>query len=374
MKKLRVGIVGCGGIAQLKHFPALTKQKRRIELVAFCDLIEERAQTNLQKYGDPGAKAYTDYRKLVDDPTIDCVHVLTPNNSHAEITVAALEAGKHVLCEKPMAATTADARKMLEAAKKSGKKLTIGYQNRFRHDTQVLLKACRAGDLGDIYFAKAHAVRRKAVPTWGVFPDKSKQGGGPLIDIGTHALDLALWTMDNYKPKLITGSVFQKLKDNPEGNLFGPWDPAKYEVEDSAFGLVKMENGATIFIEASWALNTLKWREAQITLCGTKSGAELVGDGAGGPTSPVMGTGRAVFCTVKHGEQVDIRPWEIGGGAGPADFGGDVYRLGDAEADAWFGAIIDDTEPVVKPQEAFVVTQILEAIYKSAETGRAVEL
>jgi predicted dehydrogenase len=373
MEKLRAGIIGCGGIAMLKHFPALAKVKDRVELVAFCDIIEERATSAVAKHGVTGAKSYTDHRKLLEDKAIDVVYVLTPNNSHCELTVNALEAGKHVMCEKPMAATSSDAKKMLDATRRTGKKLTIGYQNRFRKDTQTLYSACRAGDLGDIYFAKAHAVRRKGVPTWGVFPDKSKQGGGPLIDIGTHALDIALWTMDNYRPKQVLGSVFQKLKDNYEGNLFGPWDPKTYEVEDSAFGLVKMENGATIFIEASWALNTLQTREGQVTLCGTKAGAELVGEGAAAPTSPVNGTGQVVFNTARYGELVDIKPLVISG-PGPADWGGDPFRVGDAEAKTWLDAIVNNADPVVKPEQAFAVTQILEAIYRSAETGKAVDL
>ena len=111
-----------------------------------------------------------------------------------------LESGKHVMCEKPMAKTAAEAREMLAAARRTGKKLTIGYNNRFRSDSQHLKSVCEAGELGDIYYAKAHAIRRRAVPTWGVFLDGEKQGGGPLIDIGTHALDLTLWMMDNYKP------------------------------------------------------------------------------------------------------------------------------------------------------------------------------
>lgn len=156
-------------------------------------------------------------------------------------------------------------------------------------------------------------MRRKGVPTWGVFLDKEKQGGGPLIDIGTHALDIALWTMDNYKPKQVSGSVFHKMKDNYEGNLFGPWNTETIDVEDSAFGFIKMENGATIFLEASWALNILKPREGQVTLCGTKSGAELVGDGAAAPTSAVNGTGSVAFNTARFGELVDIEPFVLGG-------------------------------------------------------------
>ena len=151
--------------------------------------------------------AHTDYRELIANPEVEVVYVLTPNVSHCEITVCAFEAGKHVFCEKPMASTSADAQKMLDAWKKSGKKFTIGYQNRFRPEVRCLKAACDRGELGEIYFAKAHAVRRRAVPTWGVFPNKALQGGGPLIDIGTHALDLTLWYMDNYKPKLVVGSV-----------------------------------------------------------------------------------------------------------------------------------------------------------------------
>ena len=369
---MKVGVIGCGGISALKHFPAMAKAKDRIELVACCDLIEERAAKAVADFGDKGAKVYVDYRKLLEDKSIDVVHVLTPNVSHCQLTVDSLEAGKHVLCEKPMAATSADAKKMLDAAKRTGKKLTIGYQNRFRKDVQTMVKACRAGDLGEIYFAKAHAVRRKEVPTWGVFPDKSKQGGGPLIDIGTHALDIALWAMDNYKPRQVSGAVFQKMKDNYEGNLFGPWDPKTYEVEDSAFGFIKMENGATIYLEASWALNIQKTREGQVTLCGTRAGAELTGEGAAAPTSAVNGTGMVVFNTARYGELVDIQPMSIGG-PGPADFGGDPFRVGDAEMKTWLDAIVNNTEPVVRPEEAFVVTQILEAIYKSAETGKTVE-
>lgn len=224
--KLQVAVIGCGGIANQKHFPALKSQADKCDMAAFCDVILERAEKAAEEFGAPGAKVYEDYRELLKNSEIDVVHVCTPNVAHCPITVAAFEAGKHVLCEKPMAHTTEAAEQMMEAWKKSGKKFTIGYQNRFRKDTQMLHEACEAGDLGEIYFAKAHAVRRRAVPTWGVFPDKSKQGGGPLIDIGTHALDITLWMMDNYDVDSVTGSVFEKLghlKEATKGNMFGAW-------------------------------------------------------------------------------------------------------------------------------------------------------
>ncbi len=247
--KLQVAIIGCGGIANQKHLPALKGQAAKCDMVAFCDVLIERAEKAAAEYGVEGAKVYDDYRELLKDPEIDVVHVCTPNVAHSPITVAAFEAGKHVMCEKPMAHNTEDAQKMLDAWKKSGKMFTIGYQNRFRVDTQTLHASCAAGELGEIYFAKAHALRRRAVPTWGVFPNKALQGGGPLIDIGTHALDITLWMMDNYEPASVSGQVFYKLgrdEHGPEGNVFGPWDPETFEVEDSAFGLVKMKNGATI--------------------------------------------------------------------------------------------------------------------------------
>lgn len=364
MEKLRFGFIGCGGIANSKHFPALAKLADKVEMVAFCDIIEERAAQAAKEYGIEGALVTKDYKEVLAKKEIDVIHVLTPNVSHSFITVDALEAGKHVMCEKPMAINYEEAKKMLDAAKRTGKKLTIGYQNRFRADSLATYDACSKGELGDIYFAKAHAIRRKGVPTWGVFPDKEKQGGGPLIDIGTHALDLTLWFMDNYKPKTVLGSTYQKLKNNPMANMFGPWDPETFETEDSAFGLIKMENGATIFLEAAWALNMLHPKEAQVTLCGTEAGAEMFG-------KAFLDQGYVVFNKAAHNQLEQTEPSDAGGVFG---FEGANLEQKDAEAVQWVDAILNDTEPLVKPEQAIVVTQILEAIYQSAETGKVVEL
>jgi len=358
MTKLKIAIIGCGGIANGKHMPSLARQKDRAEMVAFCDIVPEKAEKAAKDFGIVGAKTYTDYRQLLEDKSIDVVHVCTPNRSHCEISVAALDAGKHVMCEKPMAKTVADAQLMLDAEKRSGKKLTIGYQNRFSPSSRLLKEYVERGELGDIYYAKAHAIRRRAVPTWGVFLNEYEQGGGPLIDIGTHALDLTLWTMDNYKPKSVTGSTFKKLNNQTNtGNLWGDWDPEKFTMEDSAFGMIKMENGACIMIEASWALNTLDVGEAKTTLCGTKGGADMV-------------NGLRIN-KVDFSRPTVITP-ELS--AGGVDFyeGDDNLPLDHLEAKMWIDAILNDTSPVVLPQQAFVVTQILEAIYKSASTGEMI--
>lgn len=360
--KIQIGIVGCGGIANGKHFPALAKLGDQCDLIAFCDLVPERAERAKKDYGTADARVFTDYHDLLNMDEIDEIHVLTPNVSHCEITCAALNAGKHVMCEKPMAATPADARRMIEAYHKSGKKLTIGYQNRFRDDSLFLKKYCDEGSLGEIYFAKAYALRRRGVPTWGVFTDKSKQGGGPLIDIGTHSLDLALWCMDCYKPRTVLGASYEKLgrllaPDN-QGNGGGSWDNATYDVEDSAFGYIVMDNGASIFLQSSWALNIDDSRQAKITLCGTKAGSD-------------MNDGLRIN-TVMQNKQAMILPKT------------DTYRPGDnllggfgiaadRESEAWLGALLGKNELVVKPEQAIVVTEILDAIYRSSAEKRAID-
>lgn len=355
-KKLRVGIIGCGGIATGKHMPSLALLDT-IDMVAFCDILEERADKAQEKYGTAESKTYTDYKEMLNIESLDVVHVCTPNNSHSEISIAALEAGNHVMCEKPMAKTTKGARAMVEAAKRTGKKLTIGYQNRFRPDSTFLKKACDRGDLGEVYFAKAHAVRRRAVPTWGVFLKEEEQGGGPLIDIGTHALDLTLWTMDNYEPEKVVGTTYHKMRyDTETGNAFGDWDPDEFTVEDSAFGFITMKNGATIILESSWALNTLDSGEAKTTLCGTKAGADMK-DGL-----RINGVDFGKLYVKKPNLDADGVDFYEGESASPAA----------VEAKMWIEAILEDKEPLVKPEQALIVTEILEAIYESARTGKAV--
>ena len=356
MEKLKVAIIGCGGIANGKHMPALHKLNT-CEMVAFCDIVPERAVQAAKQYGTPDAKVYTDYTELLKDASIDVVHVCTPNRMHSPITVAALDAGKHVMCEKPMAINSEEALKMLEAAKRSGKKLTIGYQNRQRPDSLYMKKEAMDGTFGDIYYAKASAVRRRGVPTWGVFLNEYEQGGGPLIDIGTHALDLTLWIMDNYKPKYCVGTTYHKLNSlapDEQGNGWGSWDPAKFTVEDSAFGFVVMENGATISLEATWALNTLETREALTAVCGTLAGGDML-DGV-----RING--------IRNGRQYVLRPDMNAGGAAFFEGAGNEAPH-EREARLWINAILQDKQPLVLPEQAFTVTRILEGIYTSAKTG-----
>jgi predicted dehydrogenase len=369
MKKIKAGIIGCGFIAIGKHLPNMAKIEG-VEWVAFCDLIIDKAEKCAKEYGAPDALVCTDYHELIARKDIDVVHVCTPNSSHAEISIAAMQAGKDVMCEKPMAKTAAEAKTMLAASKATGKKLTIGYQNRFRPDSQLIKSMCENGDLGDIYLGKAFATRRRGVPTWGVFMNKELQGGGPLIDLGTHALDLTLWMMNNYEPVSALGSTFYKLgKIGSPANSGGPWDPAKYEVEDSAFGMVKFKNGATVLLEASWALNMINTNEAMTQLIGTKGGADMfppAGQASKAADFVTSDAPNVRFNSEKHGK-LFIQNYATGA-AGPG-FGGGLLEM-----TTWINSVREDKELVVKPEQAYTVTCILEAIYKSAATGQLVSL
>lgn len=353
MSLIRVGIIGCGGIANGKHMPSL-KRTRACEMVAFCDLIEERAVKAAKEYGAAGAKVYTDYKELLADRSIDVVHVCTPNRSHSVITVDALNAGKNVMCEKPMAINYGEAMKMVEAAKKNGKLLTIGYQQRNRDDSIYLKAECEKGALGDIYFAKALSVRRRGVPTWGVFLNEYEQGGGALIDIGTHALDLTLWMMNDYDINYVVGSSFHKLNNTTgTGNLWGDWDTEKFTADDATFGFIVMKSGATIMLEATWALNTLNTSEATCELCGTKAGAD-------------MREGLRIN-GVKNGRLYIEKP-DFSVGAVPFFEGDSAPTAADREARIWMNAVAGKGELLVKPEQAATVTRVLDAIYESSKT------
>lgn len=354
MEKLKVGIIGCGGIANRKHMPSI-KELENVEMVAFCDIIPERAEQAAKEYGTADAKVYTDYRELLKDESIDNVRVLTQNRLHCQITVDALNAGKHVMCEKPMALNYEEAKKMLEAQQKSGKLLTIGYQHKFDPDVVYAKKEAEKNVFGDMYFAKANVVRRRGVPTWGVFTQQSEQGGGSLIDIGTHALDVVLHIMNNYKPKMVIGTTYDKIKNNKEtANPFGPWDVNNYNVEESAFGYLVMENGATIIIETSWALNTTDEAGVRYMVCGSEAGADNY-------------NGKFKINGVCNDRPYITEPNLAA--AGVSFFEGNNSSPSVLEQKVFIDAILGKGELVTTPETAAVVTHILEGIYISAKTG-----
>src|SRR5258708_16235114 len=257
-------------------------------------------------------------------------------------TIKACEAGKHVLWEKPIAMNAEEAKKMLKASKKGGTKFQVGYNTRFAPSNQLLKKYIDAGDLGEIYYCRAQALRRRGIPGWGVFIDKAKQGGGPLIDIGVHILDLSLYLMGHPKPIAASGVTYAKFgKRSDIVGFLGQWDYKNFTVEDFATALIRFDNGATVVLESSFVAN-LPEEVHNSTLLGTEGGAT---------TNPLT------IVQEKHRSLQTFKP-EIPGG---------TVNTHHAETKAFVECIINDTAPLVTGEQGLSVAQIMDAIYASSE-------
>lgn len=344
---VRIGMVGAGSISG-SHLSA-AREGAGAKIVAVCDIIEERARKRSAEFGIP--EVYTDHEKMLEEADLDAVIVGVPNNVHHVITVNALKAGKHVLCEKPMAINVAAGEKMVATAKESGKILAVGLVNRMRSEVQTLRKMVDQDELGDIYYAKAMMIRRKGIPGWGSwFTRKEESGGGPLIDIGVHALDVAWYLIGCPKPVSVSGHVYTAF--GPERRGLGSWGipdwSGKYDVEDLAVGFVRFENGAIINLEVSWALNMPP--ETRINVIGDKVGAMCALDG-----------------TLKFYSEVDNELVD----ASRRSTQTSIFRT---QLQNFCDAIRDD-KPVLTPGEhGLTVTRMLEGIYDSAASGKEIRL
>ena len=243
----------------------------------------------------------------------------------------------------------------MRGRQKAKRKLTIGYQSRSRPECQYLRRCIQQGELGEIYYVKCPSIRRRGVPGWGVFIDKEQQGGGPLIDIGTHSIDLALYLMGNYDVASVMGTSYRKLADTAvDSNGMGSYDPAKFTTEDSAFGFVRFRNGCTMIVESSWALNIVDG--GKTVLCGTKGGVEL--------GTPLKFNGERDGSLYVQDVTPNDRSRDL--------FPGENLNAEAYDQKQWINAVVNDLEPLVKPEEAAVVSEIIEAIYASAESGKPV--
>ena len=354
MKKWRVGIIGIGGIFKGSHIWEYLEDER-LEVVALCDIIEERATEIRDKYF-PNAAVYTDFRELLKDETIDSVDICTPNYLHSIIAVAAFEASKHVFCEKPDAINVEEVLKMNRAAEKAGKTLMIMRNNRFSPASQYAKKYIESGAMGDIYCGRCGWQRRRGIPgKGGWFTTKAQSGGGPLIDLGVHMIDLAIWLMGSPKPVTVTGSTYCKFADSDTSDSvnsdFGDKvSGGTFDVEDLAMGTIRFDNGAQLQIEFSWASN-IKQENRFVELRGTKSGL-------------TWRDGDVEVFTEMHGQGCDIHPSNL-----QPEKKEHVLNLIN-----FYDVVIDGKEPVFKPQQGIDMIKILCAIYKSAETGREVVL
>lgn len=344
--KIRIGLIGAGNICQNSHIPAYLKQDD-VELVAVCDLKAERAQEVKEKYGMK--YAFTDFYDLVALDEIDAVSVCTWNNAHAAAAIAASKAGKHVLCEKPMAMTVEQAEAMEQAARQSGKVFMMGFCNRFRGDTQILKAHAEAGTFGDIYYANTGWLRRRGTPL-GWFTDVEKSGGGPVIDIGVHVIDLTWYIMGKPRPISVSATTYNKIGDYQTKGV-GRWvafdtDNLKFNTEDSANGIIRFEGGKSMNFQVSWAING----------AGTEIFSQIYGDKAGANLVPLN----------IYGEGVGYRT--------------DTTTLFDpvdhfaAEIRHFLDCIKTGQTPISPASDGVAIQKILNGIYASAKAGREIEL
>lgn len=348
--KLKVGIIGAGDASERYHLPYWheLEAEGRVELIGVCDIIKERAEEKASKYG--ARLVYTDYKRMLREGRYDIIGVYTQNRNHAPITITALKAGANVLVEKPMAMNAAECRAMIKAAASANKKLMVGQHMRFEAASEKLKEVVDSGKLGQIYSANATWLRRRGIPGWGKFHIREESLGGPLIDIGVHMLDLAIWLMGCPRPVAASGKVYRMFGDREDlcnGEWGETYPPSEFDVEDYASAYIRFENDITLTLDVSWAANIPEER----------SGISILGDKAGITTHP-LGLygyeGRSLTST-----KFDWLPEQEG------------HRMEVRH----FTECIERKLPVrVQPIESLRIQQIIDAIYESSKRNREVAI
>lgn len=348
---IKVGMIGAGAIAN-DHCASIAKYKGA-EVAAVADLSADRRNELKQKYGI--AREYGKWEELVADRELDAVAIALPNALHAPVSLAALQAGKHVLLDKPFAMNYGEASRIAAAAKRKRKVLMLGMNQRYRPESQALRALAARGDLGEIYHARAYWCRRSGSPKFGTwFVSKTLAGGGCLLDIGVHYLDLALYLMDNWAPVSVTGQVYGKFGHRGIGE--GGWGKSdrsasiKFDVEDFAAAFVKFRNGATLELNVSWVVHQEEKNRNNVELHGTEAGAALV---------PLK-----LFRPAREkGEYEVVMPQNV-----------TIPHPYENRQANWLDAIAGKDKPLCTVEQALVVQRILDAIYQSSKTGREVRL
>lgn len=347
-KKLKVGVIGVGGIART-HFPGWQKSPDA-ELVAVSDVDNATAKRVAEEFKVP--TVYAKAEELIANKEIDIVDVCTPNAYHAPLSIQALEAGKHVICEKPLAPTPDDIKKMIAARNKSGKLLMTAQHFRFMGSTKALKAEVDTGTLGEVYHARCWMLRRAGAPTRPGFIMKKHSGGGPCIDIGVHILDLTLWMMGNPKPVSVTGVTQDKLRRLP--GAYSDWGgpiPKEWDVEEFATAFVRFNTGATLILECSWLLNhNTTGEDMQMWLYGDKGGAHW-------PKNELLASNLATqqFLTTQLGRHEQGSPHA-------------------KECVAFAEAVALGKPSPVPAEQSLQVQSILDGLYRSAEERREVRL
>jgi len=354
---LRAGVIGAGAISTRSHIPAY-RAANDVQVVAVCDVKSERAASVAEELDIPAS--YADYRDMLAEEDLDLVSVCIPNSLHAQAAIDAMRAGAHVLCEKPMALAYADAVEMVKVSEETGRSLTVGHHMRYDPANKAAKALVTRGKLGDIYYAKASYLRRSGIPGYGSwFTNKNLAGGGAMMDIGCHMLDLVLWLMGHPKPVRVFASTYAKFGPRAKGlggwgaDHFGPG--ARFDVDDLSTAFVRFDNGATLHLEASWATQGTEGQRYQ--LYGTKAGLEM--------NAGLFGHEKPLHFFGEEAEGLSEEAVEL-----PVQSAGGHQAL----AAAWIQAIRAGQPPVIRAEEGAIVVQIIEAAYKSAATGHEVDL
>ena len=351
-KKFRVAIIGCGGIAQT-HMAAY-EQMDEVEVVAGVDIDPERLKIMEEKWKLPKKALFTDWKEMLKKIKPDGVDVCTPNGVHCAPVVDACLAGCHAMVEKPMAMNPAECEKMIAAAKKGKVKLAVGFQQRYNDKTTALMQARDEGRFGNIMFVKCQALRRRGIPNWGVFGQKEKQGGGPMIDIGVHILESAWAFMGSPKPVAASGNIWTYMGDKPSKvrNAWPNWDYKTYTVEDLAIGQIRFENGAILQIESSFVAHIPQSDIFNFTAMGEKGGCSW---------------DEAEIYTDEHGLMVNMKPIYTGS----SDGWGGLFRV---KLQNWVDACTKGTELGASGEAGLAVQKMLDGIYRSAAAGKEVTI
>lgn len=347
---IRIGVIGAGNIgrAHTRQFSTMAG----VEVHGVTDAIPQAAQAVQTDFSLP--MLYSSPDAMLADPAIDAVIIGVPNRWHAPLAIQALQAGKHVLLEKPMAIDSAAAKDIVRAHRASGCTLMMSHQMRWLWGVQAVKDQINKGALGNIYAAKSGWFRRKGIPGWGTwFTRKEDAGGGPLIDIGVHMLDLALYLMGSPRPVSVFGSTYAEF--GPKKRGIGTWGTpdwsGRYDVEDLAMALIKMDNGSTLTLDVSWAVNMDTDSQPFVHIMGADGGASIIGSRA-----------RLVTEHFDRAMETDITV--------PASDEGERARM----SRHFIGCIRSGGEPITSGMSGLTNNLILDAIYQSSQTGREVTL
>ena len=344
-KKISVGFIGTGRIAGTQA-RALDPMEG-VEIAACAD-VSKSALSAFAEAHDV-RHAFTDYRKMLQLDGIDAISVCTPNHLHKAPVIAALRAGKNVMVEKPMAMNAREAKAMCEAARAADRKLVIGFQYRFSPEAQAIKGYVDDGQLGDILFARVQALRRRGIPNWGVFGRKELQGGGPLIDLGVHMMEMAHYLMGSPAPVSASAGMYTYLGDKPSKTLckWPNWDHETYTVEDLAVGFIRFEGGACMAVESSFIAHI----EDQCF------SVQLMGERGGCTTSPLR------LFKDEAGLMVNVEPGYVG-----------TYNAMDRKMEHWIACLRGEVETEAPGEAGLVLQKMLDGLYASAQKGKEVRI